>query len=91
VTGLVRLKLYKGSATIAGRKSPYSLYNQALASFSDEGTYDQGDAAGFIRLFGLPTRVEAQRGVEIAAQGGTPTGNGKGGATPAEPRVAAAL
>ncbi len=61
VSGTVRLKLYKGNATIAGRKAPYALYDQALASFSDEGNYDQADAAGFIRLFSLPTRSEAQQ------------------------------
>lgn len=60
VTGTVRLKLYKGSAMVVGRRSPVSLYDQALASF-DTGTYRQADAAGFIRLFSLPTRVEAER------------------------------
>jgi argininosuccinate synthase len=78
VTGAVRLKLYKGNAIIAGRKSPYSLYNQALASFSDEGTYDQSDAAGFIRLFALPTRTEAQRAADLVA---LPKTNGKAAAT----------
>ncbi len=96
VTGVVRLKLYKGGIVIAGRKSPYSLYNQALASFSDEGTYDQSDAAGFIRLFGLPTRVEAQRAAEIAggtAVGAPTNGNGKTPAAPlpSKPPVGAAL
>ena len=76
VTGIVRLKLFKGNALIAGRKSPYSLYNQALASFSDEGTYDQSDAAGFIRLFSLPTRTEAQR----TEQTPIPSANGKNAA-----------
>ncbi len=61
VTGTVRLKLYKGGTAIAGRQSPYALYDQALASFGGEGVYDHADAAGFIRLFGLPTRAEAQR------------------------------
>jgi argininosuccinate synthase len=61
VTGTVRLKLYKGNVIIAGRKSEYSLYSEALASFSDAGGYDQGDAAGFIRLFSLPTRAEAEQ------------------------------
>jgi argininosuccinate synthase len=61
VTGVVRLKLYKGGSTVAGRQSPFALYDQALASFGGEGVYDHADAAGFIRLFGLPTRAEAQR------------------------------
>jgi argininosuccinate synthase len=59
VTGTVRMKLYKGNAMIAGRKSPYSLYNEGLASFGNDGSYDHADAAGFIHLFGLPTRTEA--------------------------------
>jgi argininosuccinate synthase len=59
VTGTVRMKLYKGNAIIAGRQSPFSLYNEGLASFGDDGHYDHADAAGFIRLFSLPTRVEA--------------------------------
>jgi argininosuccinate synthase len=57
VTGSVRLKLYKGSATVASRQSPVSLYREDLASFGAAATYDQADAAGFIRLFGLPIRA----------------------------------
>ncbi|MBI4408593.1 MAG: argininosuccinate synthase [Gemmatimonadetes bacterium] len=60
VTGTVRLKLYKGNIIIAGRWSPESLYDVSLASFG-ESDYDHADAAGFIRLFSLPTRVEGQR------------------------------
>jgi len=55
VTGTVMLKLYKGSAMVISRQSPYSLYSQNLASFDMTG-YDAKDSAGFIRLFGLPTR-----------------------------------
>jgi argininosuccinate synthase len=55
VTGTVTLKLYKGNATVVGRKSPYSLYSQNLASFDMTG-YDAQDSAGFIRLFGLQLR-----------------------------------
>ena len=54
-SGDVALKLYKGSSTVIARTSPYSLYSQQLASFDMSG-YDARDAAGFIRLFGLPTR-----------------------------------
>ncbi len=57
VTGAVKVKLYKGSATVASRTSPVSLYRQDLASFGHAATYDQADAAGFIRLFGLPIRA----------------------------------
>jgi argininosuccinate synthase len=55
VTGSVTIKLYKGNATVVGRKSPYSLYSQDLASFDMTG-YDAKDSAGFIRLFGLQLR-----------------------------------
>jgi argininosuccinate synthase len=62
VTGTVRLKLYKGNASVIGRESPYSLYNQDLVTF-EEGTvaYDQRDAAGFIRLNALRLRTLGQR------------------------------
>jgi len=57
VTGTVRLKLFKGRATLAGVKSPKSLYNPHLASFTMGAEYDSTDATGFIRLFGLPMKV----------------------------------
>lgn len=53
VTGKVRLKLYKGSAIVAGRSSPFSLYNEELATFEDDEVYDHEDAEGFINLYGL--------------------------------------
>ena len=59
VTGTVRLKLYKGNMIPAGVESPYSLYSEAIATFG-ESDYNQGDAAGFINLFGLPIKVQAQ-------------------------------
>eukprot|EP00262_Sarcandra_glabra_P004520 TRINITY_DN15608_c0_g1_i1.p1 TRINITY_DN15608_c0_g1~~TRINITY_DN15608_c0_g1_i1.p1 ORF type:complete len:496 (+),score=81.88 TRINITY_DN15608_c0_g1_i1:323-1810(+) len=58
-TGSVTLKLYKGSVVATSLKSPYSLYRQDISSFEDGEIYDQADAAGFIRLYGLPTRVRA--------------------------------
>ncbi|XP_071920460.1 argininosuccinate synthase, chloroplastic-like isoform X1 [Coffea arabica] len=58
-TGSVTLKLYKGSISVAGRESPYSLYRQDISSFESGQIYDQADAAGFIRLYGLPMRVRA--------------------------------
>src|SRR5690606_12867545 len=68
VTGTVRLKLYKGNVSIAGRWSAQALYDEALASFGDDdGVYDQADAAGFIRLFGLPVRAEAERRARTAS------------------------
>ncbi|MCD6302160.1 MAG: argininosuccinate synthase [Anaerolineae bacterium] len=59
VTGRVRLKLYKGNCTIAGRKSPYSLYREDFATFGADDVYDQADAEGFINLFGLSLKVRA--------------------------------
>ncbi|HVO50181.1 MAG TPA: argininosuccinate synthase, partial [Thermoanaerobaculia bacterium] len=55
VTGDVTLKLYKGSSSVIGRTSPFALYSTSLASFDMRG-YTPADAAGFIRLFGLPTK-----------------------------------
>jgi argininosuccinate synthase len=62
VTGTVTLKLYKGSVSVIGRQSPYSLYDQDLVTF-EEGkvAYDHRDAAGFIRLNALRLRTLAQR------------------------------
>jgi argininosuccinate synthase len=59
VTGEVRVKLYKGRAEAVSRRSPRSLYRQDLATFGEGMAYDHHDAAGFIRLFGLPERVRA--------------------------------
>ena len=59
VTGSVALRLYKGNITIADRCSPHSLYSTHLASFSMNHTYNQKDAEGFIRILGLPARVQA--------------------------------
>jgi argininosuccinate synthase len=59
VTGTVRLKLYKGNIIIAGRKSPFSLYREDLATFAEDAVYNQKEAEGFINLFGLPNKVEA--------------------------------
>ena len=64
VTGVVRLKLYKGNIINAGRKSPYSLYREDYASFGEEDVYNQQDAQGFIQLFGLPLKVEALLSME---------------------------
>ncbi|KAL2505521.1 Argininosuccinate synthase [Abeliophyllum distichum] len=58
-TGSVTLKLFKGSVNVTGRESPYSLYREDISSFESGQIYDQADAAGFIRLYGLPMRVRA--------------------------------
>jgi len=59
VTGTVRVKLYKGSCTVVGRKSPVTLYEPDIATFDESELYDQKDASGFMNVFGLPTKVEA--------------------------------
>ncbi|MBE7048933.1 MAG: argininosuccinate synthase [Ruminococcaceae bacterium] len=59
VTGKVRMKLYKGNCMPAGVTSPYSLYDEDIATFSEDEVYDQKDAQGFINLFGLPLQVRA--------------------------------
>ena len=59
VTGEVKFKLYKGNIIKAGTSSPYSLYNESLASFTTGDLYDHHDASGFITLFGLPLKVRA--------------------------------
>ncbi|CAK7325226.1 unnamed protein product [Dovyalis caffra] len=64
-TGSVRLKLYKGSVSVASRTSPNSLYREDISSFESGQIYDQADAAGFIRLYGLPMRVRAMLGKGI--------------------------
>lgn len=60
VSGDVRLKLYKGNIINSSVKSPFSLYSEDLATFSEDKCYDQTDSAGFIHLFGLPTKVNAK-------------------------------
>ncbi len=60
VTGTARMKLYKGTASVAGRKAPKSLYDPHMASFEGAGGYDQGDATGFIKLNALRLRVRAK-------------------------------
>ena len=59
VTGEVKLKLYKGNITNAGVTSPYSLYDEDIATFAQDDVYDQMDSQGFINLFGLPIKVKA--------------------------------
>ncbi|HEY58724.1 MAG TPA: argininosuccinate synthase [Anaerolineae bacterium] len=66
VTGIVRLKLYKGNIIPAGRKSPFSLYREDFATFGQEDVYDQSDAEGFIHLFGLPLKVRALNKLPVA-------------------------
>jgi argininosuccinate synthase len=60
VTGTVRLKLFKGKCSVAGRKSPYSLYSFGLATYDKGDQFDQSAAAGFIHIWGLPIRTQSQ-------------------------------
>ncbi|ANZ33816.1 argininosuccinate synthase [Staphylococcus carnosus] len=59
VTGDVRVKLFKGNATVNGRRSPYSLYNEKLATYTKEDAFNQEAAVGFIEIYGLPTEVNS--------------------------------
>ncbi|MDQ0157293.1 argininosuccinate synthase [Robertmurraya andreesenii] len=59
VTGTVRVKLFKGHAIVEGRKSPYSLYDEKLATYTKEDEFDHSAAVGFIQLYGLPTKVQS--------------------------------
>jgi argininosuccinate synthase len=69
VTGTVRMKLYKGAATIAGRKSDLSLYNPEVATFEKDDVYRQSDAEGFIRLNALRLRIRAKVQASVAKDG----------------------
>ena len=63
VSGEVRLKLYKGSVSVTGRRSDRSLFDEAIATFDDDaGAYNQKDAEGFIKLNALRLRTAAKRG-----------------------------
>ena len=59
VTGEVRLKLYKGNIINAGVTSPYTLYDEEVATFGEDAIYNQKDSEGFVNLFGLPIKVKA--------------------------------
>jgi argininosuccinate synthase len=70
VTGSVTLRLYKGSIAIAGRESAHALYDERFVTFGEDDVYQQSDAAGFIRLFALPTRVRAIKDQELGLTSG---------------------
>ena len=67
VTGAVTLRLFKGTASVVGRESEYALYDERFVTFGEDDVYQQSDAAGFIRLYGLSARVRAIRDQEMAA------------------------
>ncbi len=68
VTGSVTLRLYKGTASVIGRESEFALYDERFVTFGEDDVYQQSDAAGFIRLYGLSARVRAIRDQELAAR-----------------------
>lgn len=68
VTGKVKIKLYKGNMIKAGAWSDYSLYSEEIATFGEDHVYDQADATGFINLFGLPIKVQAQVDAAVKAK-----------------------
>ena len=67
ITGTVGLRLYKGAAAVIGRSSEQALYDERFVTFGEDDVYQQSDAAGFIRLYGLPMRVRAIKDQELAA------------------------
>jgi len=67
ITGTITLRLYKGNATIAGRASEHALYDERFVTFGEDDVYEQSDAAGYIRLYGLSQRVRALKDQELAA------------------------
>jgi argininosuccinate synthase len=69
VTGTVRLKLYKGNVIPAGSQSTFSLYREDFATFGQEDVYDQSDAVGFIKLYGLPLKVRALNKLPVSGLG----------------------
>jgi argininosuccinate synthase len=73
VSGVLRVKLFKGVARVVGRRSPFALYDLGLATYGEGDTFDHGAAAGFIRLHGLPIETAAR----MRGPGGQAAGTGK--------------
>src|SRR5689334_2302204 len=67
ITGSVTLRCYKGSASVVARQSEHALYDERFVTFGEDDVYEQSDAAGFIRLYGLPMRVRAIKDQEMGA------------------------
>ena len=97
VTGTITLSLYRGAVTVAGRTSSSALYDERFVTFGADDVYEQADAAGFIRLFGLPQRVAALQARERAAAALADTDThrseapGRGAGLSGEPTPAAAV
>lgn len=71
VTGTIRVKLLKGTCSVVGRKSPLSLYNHSLATYGKGDTFEHDAATGFIKIYGLPTRTQAQIQLKALKKGET--------------------
>ncbi len=71
VTGTIRVKLLKGTCSVVGRKSPLSLYNHSLATYDKGDTFEHDAAIGFIKIYGLPTRTQAQIQLKALKKGET--------------------
>ena len=90
VTGTIKLRLYKGNVTIASRESAFALYDERFVTFGEDDVYEQSDAAGFIRLYGLSQRVRALKDLEMqgsvyAKAAATKKGAKKGAKKPNSP------
>ena len=85
VSGSITLRLHRGTVSIVGRESPHALYDERFVTFGEDDVYQQNDAAGFIRLYGLSQRVRALKDQEMQ---GTPAG-GPPSATEAAPKALA--
>jgi argininosuccinate synthase len=71
VTGTVRVKLFKGTCSVVGRKSPLSLYSHSLATYDTGDTFEHDAAVGFIKIYGLPTKTQAQIQLKALQKGET--------------------
>ena len=84
VTGTVTMRLFKGSAVVVGRESPFALYDERFVTFGEDDVYQQSDAAGYIRLYGLSTRVRAIKDQEMRQPESMTTQDPQVGDQPAE-------
>jgi argininosuccinate synthase len=65
VKGTVRVRLSKGACTVVGRKSPFSLYSESLATYQKEDTFDHNASLGFIKIYGLPVKIQSQKQMDV--------------------------
>ncbi len=65
IKGTVRVRLSKGTCTVVGRKSPFSLYSEKLATYQKEDTFDHSASLGFIKIYGLPVKIQSQKQMDV--------------------------